>query len=105
MLSYVGSSLVGAIVGLCGATKDDNFKAYQTPKLAYRRFIGKIPKEATNANMQRGHDQEEAIAQKYSEVTGNTLSPAVCYQHKKQKWAKVCLYYILNERLFHPLSL
>lgn len=51
--------------------------------------MGKLPKEPPNFNMQRGHDQEEDIAQEYAKVTGNTLSPAICYQHKDQKWAKV----------------
>lgn len=85
----VGSSLVGSICGVNGALKKDDFKPYKTPLLAWRQFMGKLPKDEANYHMQRGHDQEELITQKYAEVTGNKISGALCYQHRTQRWAKV----------------
>lgn len=85
----VGSSLVGTIVGLNGAFKEADYKPYKTPIMAWRQFLGKVPPDEANYHMQRGHDQEEGIAQKYAEVTGNKIADALCYQHRTQKWAKV----------------
>jgi hypothetical protein len=88
-----GSSLVGTIAGVNGALKENDFKPYKTPIMAWRQFLGKLPKDEVNYHMQRGHDQEELITQKYAAVTGNKIGGAACYQHRTQKWAKVSTIY------------